>query len=158
MPVRGNPKGSNGGGGRIKGQRFGETKAQALARMRGDVAEAVATQVQAGARADVPRQKLGKDILEDAANYFFGLAAKYQPSEGNPDADEKKFEKYLDKASDIAAKLAPYQSPRLSSVQVTEIPMDLSRLSNEELEQLERLHAKAAHTGGNPSGEAPQVH
>lgn len=158
MAGKGNPKGSNGGGGPIRGQRRGETKVQALARMRGERAEAVASQVQGEIpRQDAePRQKLGKQILEEAANYFFSLAAKFQT--GSPDADPKQFDKYLEKAADIAGKLTPYQSPRLSSIAVTQIPLDLTKLTGEELDQLERLHAKAAVTGGNQGGEAAQVH
>lgn len=122
MGGRGNRKGSNGGGGRIKGQKRGETKQQTLDRLARERAHKVAVEV-TGEADDLPIEasaavapaamKLGKEILAEAANYFFGMAAKYQP--GGPEFDERKFERYLDKSADIASKLAPYQSPRLAN-------------------------------------------
>jgi hypothetical protein len=163
---RGNVKGSNGGGGRIKGQKNGETKEQALDRLAAEAAHKVAAQVTGDvsapeevvpvARPAAAGMKLGKDILAEAANYFFGMAAKYQP--GGVEFDERKFERYLEKAADIANKLAPYQSQRLSATTITEVPMDLSVLTNEEIDQLERLHAKAAVPSGHQGGKASAVH
>lgn len=139
----GNPKGSNGGGGMRKGQSTRKTVER----------KTVAVKEAAVAEVKTPRTKLAREVLSDAMVYFFGLAARYQP--GGANADEKKFEKYMDRAADIAGKLAPYQSPRLSSVEVTEVPMDLTRLTDKELRDLERLHAKAALIDGNPAGAGP---
>ena len=143
----GNPKGSNGGGGMRKGQSTRKTVER----------KTVAAKEAAVAEVKAPRTKLAREILSDAMVYFFGLAARYQPSPTNGLQDEKKFEKYLDRAADIAGKLAPYQSPRLSSVAVTEVPMDLSRLTDKELRDLERLHAKATLIDGNSAGAGTQT-
>jgi len=156
MAVRGNRPGSNNGGGMRKGQKTKRT----LEREAREAA--LAEQQRAAQHANrVPRRERGKlaiDVLDEAMNYFFGLAATYQPTDNNPKRDEKKFERYLDKGIDAAAKLAPYQSQRLSAQQVTHTPLDLSKLSNEELDELERLHAKAAVAGGDQGGAAAQVH
>lgn len=142
MAGPGNPKGTNRGGGMRKGQVTRKTVER----------KTVAAKEAAVAEVKTPRTKLAQEVLADAMTYFFGLAARYQPSPTNGAADEKKFEKYLDRAADIAGKLAPYQSPRLQSVSVTEVPMDLSRLTDKELRDLERLHAKATLASGNSSG------
>lgn len=105
------------------------------------------------AAGQAPRTKLAKDVLSEAMNYFFGLAALYQPSQGNTQANEPKFEKYLSMSAEIASKLAPYQSPRLASQTVMQVPLDLSRLTDAELAELERIHAKAAVADGDQSGE-----
>lgn len=72
--------------------------------------------------AAVPTKKLGKEILDDFANLFAGLAAYYQPwpaSAGvNPHEDIGKFNYYAEKAIQAAAAVAAYQSPRLSAVAV----------------------------------------
>lgn len=110
------------------------------------------------AAGQAPRSKLAKDVLSEAMNYFFGLAALYQPAQGNANANEPKFEKYLTQAADIAAKLAPYQSRRLASIQFTEVPLDLSKLTDEELAELERIHTKAADTSGDTGGAGASLH
>lgn len=87
-----------------------------LARRELEAQAAVAVQ------ARVPAKKLGKEILDDFANLFAGMAAMYQPwpaSMGkNPHEDLKKFDFYSDKAIQAASALAPYQSPRLSAVAI----------------------------------------
>lgn len=145
-----NPKGSNGGGGMPKGH-VTQKKREKLEQQRIDAA--VEEALQAQAERDRARVKQAKDVLSDGMNYFFGLAARHQPTDGNPHADAKKFEGYLEKAMDAASKLAPYQHRRLASLQVTEVPMDLSRLTDAELDALERLQRKATDAGGD-SGRA----
>jgi len=67
-------------------------------------------------------KKLGKEILEDFALLFAGMAASYQPwpatAGKNPNENEAKFEKYAMLAVQAARDLAPYQSPRLAAVMV----------------------------------------
>ncbi len=179
---RGTLKGTNGGGGMIKGQHRGETRAQAMERMGATKAYEAAVKAvrEAGAAPggtaptapvvevppprETPRTsgkkanvKLAVEVMSEAMNYFFGLAALYQPSEGNTHANEPKFEKYLGKSADVAGKLAPYQSQRLETTTVIQVPMDLGRLTIEELAQLEHLHAKAAVIEGNPGGDSATI-
>lgn len=151
-------KGSNNGGGRIKGQRKGETRVQAIERMTmenapGTVEEVVRTHTAAG-----HHRKLAKDVLGEAMNFFYGLAAKYQPTEGNATADERKFLTFLDKTADIAAKLAPFESPKLSNVTQVQAPLDMSRFTVPELEEFERLLAKAAQPAGGTGGAGETTH
>lgn len=102
-----------------------------------------------------PGQKLGVDIMSEAANYFFGLAAKYQPTGKEP--NEQKFNEYLKTAADIANKVAPYQSQRLSSVEIRRT-VDLTKLNVDELRELERLVTLAAISSGDTAGAAETKH
>lgn len=73
-------------------------------------------------QARVPAKKLGKEILEDFANLYAGIAAFYQPwpaSMGkNPHENEQKFRDYSHLAVQASAALAPFQSPKLSAVAI----------------------------------------
>lgn len=152
-PGRGNPKGTNRGGGRIKGQRRGMTKAQVLEAQ--ETARHSANLAAATGRGVTPSRTgvlKSMDVLEQGMNYFFALAARYQPSPTNAEGDDKKFQLYMDKAGDFAAKLAPYQHQRLETQRIVQVPLDLTKLDDAELEQLERLHAKAANIGGDTGG------
>jgi len=99
--------------------------------------------------------KLSKDILSEAANYFRGLAAQYQP--GQPAANPKLFRENMVLAGKFAAQAAPYESPTFASIRVSQTPLDLGRLTNEELEQLEHLHLKAAIADGDTGGAPPSI-
>lgn len=88
--------------------------------------------------------KLGVDILSEAANYFVGLASTYAPVDGNPNANRDKFAENLRLAASIAKDLAPYETPRLQSVAVTDERLDLTKLTDKELRDLDALYAKAA--------------
>lgn len=103
--------------------------------------------------------KLGKEIMQEAANYFLNLAAKYQIIGDTP--DEKKFHEYLKTAALIAKDLAPYESPRLATITVSRTPLDLSRLSDVELAKLRELRERAtprADDGGIGSGAQTTRH
>lgn len=118
MAGKGNPKGSNGGGGMRKGAVTKKVAARRkLGRQQAAAAEVEIVQAAEAeaAATGLPRNKLAKEILEDACNYYYGLAAKYQPAPGNATADEKLFDVYMTKAANIAKDLAPYQSPRLAN-------------------------------------------
>jgi len=141
MAGRGNPKGSNGGGGRRKGTPNKITLVRAA-------------QVAEVARAT--GKKLGVEIMEEAANYFFGLAARHQPT--GPDPNPTLFREYLKDAADYASKLAPYQSHRLSSITIQRNPVDLSKLTNAELEQFIGLVTKSAIAERTASGEGTTQH
>jgi hypothetical protein len=69
-------------------------------------------------------KKLAKDVLEDFMHLFAGMAAVYQPTAPgqppNPHANEAAFKDAAERAIDCADKLAPYQSPKLKTIQVQE--------------------------------------
>lgn len=144
MAGRGNPPGSNGGGGRRKGQKSKTTlerEARAVEQAEQQIAEA--------SRARGAQKKLAREILDDAMQFYFGLASRHQPVATNTEADEKKFLTYMDKAVGVAKELAQYQSAKLSSVRITQSALDLSLLTDQEIDDLERLHAKATDLGGD---------
>jgi hypothetical protein len=82
-----------------------------------------------------PGRKLGRELLEDFAVMFAGLAGMFQPSHRNPKVPkevplepedveawaksykEPLFEKYAKLAAKCASDFAEFQSPRLSRVQ-----------------------------------------
>ncbi len=161
MAGKGNPKGSNAGGGMRRGQVTKKVQERAKIAAYERAANIAAPKARKRQKLpepppNTPRLKLGKEILEEAANYFFGLAAQYQPSGATPDI--KKFEVYLEKAADIAAKVAPYQSPRLSNVAVQQQPMDLTKLTDAELAKFEQLYLKASQPAGDTGGTSAAVH
>ena len=63
-------------------------------------------------------------------------------------------EERWDAAAAIAKDCAPYLHPRLSSVEHKRSPIDLERLSDDELDFLERL-VERGDAGGTEDGEAP---
>lgn len=73
-----------------------------------------------------PGRKLAREVLDDFMHLFTGMAAVYQPlSPGRlPDLhqvpDEKRFLEFAQLAITTAAQLAPYQSPKLKAVFVTQ--------------------------------------
>jgi hypothetical protein len=72
-------------------------------------------------------RKLAKEVLEDFMLRFVEMAERYKPTpreaeQLNPHADEDKFWKYADAATDCAHKLAPYQSPTYRAVAVAPAP------------------------------------
>jgi hypothetical protein len=83
-----------------------------------------------------PGRKLGREMLEEFATMFGGLAAAFQPVGTGPNqtltaADfeawaksfkEPLFEKYAKLAAKCADSLADFQSPRMSRVQVAAPP------------------------------------
>ena len=95
--------------------------------------------------------KLPKETLLEVMRYFRGMAAKHQP--GGPEENESKFIKYLELAGDFASKAAPYYHPRLTTVTVKDGGYDLSRLTDQQLAEFERL-ARVAAVAGRDSGGA----
>lgn len=79
--------------------------------------ERIAAEIAARTVADarVAGRKLGKDILDDFANLFYSMAAKFQANLPN---DEDKFLRYAGLAVDCAHKLAPFQSPTFRAVAI----------------------------------------
>lgn len=101
--------------------------------------------------------KRAEDVLSEAMNTFYGLAARYQVTPDNPHADEARFDKYLIEARKTASDLIRYQTPALAAVTLRQQPMDLSRLSETELADLERLYAKAAIADRDQDGAGQTV-
>lgn len=64
----------------------------------------------------------GLDIMRDFMTVFAGMAAKYQPREGNNSADEKKFYQWADLAFDAAAKVTEFESPKFRAIVVSPPP------------------------------------
>jgi hypothetical protein len=73
-------------------------------------------------------KKLGKEILDDFANLFAGMAAYYQPAPdgmpARPNQNENKFDKYAVLAVKTAEKLAEFQSPKFRALMITPPPED----------------------------------
>lgn len=122
--VCGMPKGSKPGerrGGRQKGMPNKATIQRAA------LAEKILAE-----QAGQPGRKLGKDLLEEFATMFAGLAASFQPVASIPGAPlsaqdmetwaksyrEPLFEKYAKLAAKCANDFADFQSPRMGTVQV----------------------------------------
>lgn len=125
---------------------------------------------------------LAVEILENSMLKALKLAQQFEPQpnifkpvldkDGKPvlDADGKPrmaeieigneplYGKYLDKAILAAGKLAPYQTPTLQSTTHTVERLDLTRLSDAELTQLERIYAKADQQRAASGGESPTQH
>lgn len=102
--------------------------------------------------------KLAHEVLSTAMNFFYGLSTLYQPLPSNPNRNEKLFHQYMMDSVDIAKALLPFQMPRLSSVTIQQLPLDLTRLTDQELEELERLHTKASDDSGDTGGAEPTQH
>lgn len=83
--------------------------------------EQAATQV---TKARAAGKKLGKDILDDFAQLFAGMAAAYQPMPPGVaippgrQPDETKFKEYAELAVYTAYKLAEFQSPKFKAIAV----------------------------------------
>jgi hypothetical protein len=77
-------------------------------------------------QAGKPGQKLAREVLNDFMQLFTGMAAKHQPLPvgvvpmNGAVPDEKKFLEYAQLAVSTAAELAPYQSPKLKAVMVSQ--------------------------------------
>ena len=104
-------------------------------------------------------RKLAKEYLQDFLPVLAGMAATYQPlppgmiAPNGRQPDDAKFEKWLNYVIDVAAKLAPYESPTFRAVVVADagkggIPIDIKSLTSAQIEQLkERILAGLAQGG-----------
>ena len=121
MPRGSKPGEGNRGGGRKKGK-FNKATIERAALAERIIAEADGK----------PGRKLGREMLEDFAIMFSGLAAAFQPQPAVPGAPlgesdmeswaksykEPLFEKYAKLAAKCANDFADFQSPRMGTVQV----------------------------------------
>lgn len=101
-----------------------------------------------------PTFKRGKDIMSIAANYFFDRA---QAELRKAEPDRAMVAENYQIAADIASKVAPFESPRLASVTVGR-RTDLSRLSDADLDLMERLLTQAAVADGDTGGAGQTAH
>lgn len=73
-----------------------------------------------------PKHKLAKEVMEDFMMYFARRAAQFQPlnpdGSVNPTANDSKFMELGKLACEVAAKLAPYQSPTFRAITVAPAP------------------------------------
>lgn len=114
MAGKGAPKGHRYGG-RVKGTPNKATIERALIAKR--IMEEQGTK---------PGRKLAREVLDDFMHLFMGMAAIHQPLPQGVAAgpgqqpDEGKFLTFAGLAMTAAEKLAPYQSPRLKAVMISQ--------------------------------------
>lgn len=94
--------------------------------------------------------KTSKEVMQTAMNYWFGLASRHAESGSDPNIN--KFQEFLRRACHVAKDLAPYEHARLQATTIRQEELDLSLLSDKELEQYERIVA-AAQSRRDQSGE-----
>jgi hypothetical protein len=139
----GRPKGYPKSGGRTKGVR-NRIKTEAILRReleREQEREAARLRSQGFPdeviRGNVAGRKLGKEVLDDLVAMAVSQAARFQPffanGKPNPFHDAVAFERWMDRAADYAAKVAPYQSPRLAAVVMEPVETPISEMTADEL-------------------------
>ena len=90
------------------------------------------------------------DVMIETMRHFRALGAKHQTT------DEAKSAEYLKLAAAVAKDAGPYVHQKLSSIDASVGgPRDLSKLTDAELDALERISRKIAGSYGNPGGEDP---
>jgi hypothetical protein len=94
-------------------------------------------------------RKKGKDVLEELLTMLVSMVEQFRPwppERGtNPNEDRALFDRYVVLATKCAAELAPYQSPKAVIIKHDRPPEDepdLTKLSDEELQQWRRLLLK----------------
>ena len=101
--------------------------------------------------------KMPSEIMLENARILQGMAARYQPLATNPLADEAKFVDLLMQSTEAASKAAPYFEYRLASVKMTVEPLDLSKLTDKQIEQLIAIRETATPEGDSPGGAGPTL-
>ncbi len=108
---------------------------------------------------------LPHEIMLRVARNLVAVANRYKPVEvKETDEDGREVtklqfaagneDKYIDlhiKASEAAARAAPYYAPRLSAVKISQEVMDVTKLTDEELAVFERAAERLAREGANLS-------
>lgn len=102
------------------------------------------------------------DSLRTVAKMFLSLAAaEREAMKDNPAHNPKALIDHLRDASKVLGAIVPYEFPALRSIEVTQkkAPTDLSRLSDAELELLERIRrGPDPAVGRDPGGVGPSTH
>jgi hypothetical protein len=89
------------------------------------------------------------DVMIESMRYLYGLAGKHQV--GGAEPDQEKFMKFLAEARGAAKDAAPYVHSRMSATEAATGGLrDLSKLTEKELDDLERISRKIAGAFGNP--------
>ena len=137
---------SRGGPNRGQGRKPGAKNRKTLERENAALAEQLRTR-------KVSKSDL--QVLLEIRDFFMGAAANEQHNakKAGIDPNHELIDRWLELAGTMASKRAPFLHARLNRVTVTEEPMDLSRLNDDELAQLERLRAKASDAGGDQGRE-----
>ena len=107
-------------------------------------------------RRELAGLRSGKVILSELANHFRNLMAKYQ--ENSPTPNPRKYDRYSKLALKAAAAVAPYEDAKLSALAITQINYDLSKLSDEQLDELDKLTSAATVTDADRAGEDQTRH
>jgi hypothetical protein len=102
--------------------------------------------------------KTDLEIMLEIRDFWMGYAATEQraATEQNRLPNIDKMAKALDLAGTMAAKRAPFLHGRLASITLKDEHLDLSRLTDEQLAQLEQLRQIAAVPSGDTS-RTPQT-
>jgi hypothetical protein len=82
-------------------------------------------------------------------NNLLALCAKYQPTAQNPNANEKQYRELMQEAGLIGKAAAPYYAPKMANITLRAQSYDLTRLSDAELSEFERLATLASSPGGD---------
>lgn len=115
------------------------------------------------AQAEILRWK-GKrsdlEIMLEIRDYWMDIAdvERQDAQKENRPVNESRMAQAFELAGAMAAKRAPYLHAKLNAITIHEEPLDLTRLSDADLTRLERIRAKAAVAGSDPSREVPTTH
>lgn len=131
------PRGGSKPGERRGGRKKGEPNKASIKR-EAEIKEAV----------EARGHKLAKDIMGELLNDALGQFSAMHKS-------DKSYAETRQAVFDMASDLAPYQSPRMQNIAFREDPFDLSKLTDAELAQLEKLRRAATDPSRNPGGTSP---
>lgn len=100
--------------------------------------------------------EMSKTMLARAANEYYRKAMSYL---ARKKPDFAKYDEYIMKMLAVASVLIPFESPRLQSIALSQQRLDLSKLSDKELELYRSIWAKAgSDSAGDRGGARPTTH
>jgi hypothetical protein len=97
------------------------------------------------------------------ARTCMGMASRYQRMVGEDlakasEATIAKFKEWLQLTLQANAAAAPYYNHRLTALRIEDRRVDLTQLTDKELEQFESLYARASAPRGGEGGTSPSRH
>lgn len=105
-----------------------------------------------------PGELSAVEIMKRTANALYVLGMSYRPTFNKAGkvsrGDVDRFRQFLSDAGQIAGKLGPFQGPTFGAMKFAQIPIDLSKLSDQELAEYARLTTKATAEHGPDHGRA----
>ncbi len=105
-----------------------------------------------------PGQKSAVEVMRQLMHAFLSVAAASQPrynaERQQIGGDLDRFKVFGAEAARVAGNLAPFEGPTYSSVRYTQVPADLSKLTDAELAQFTELLAKSNTDAGGGAGRA----